>query len=650
MLKTNSFYKKIAFLSTFCCLLLFVRDRYNQQPARLAIIIDRQFELSQSDALTDDFMHLITQQASPVLLCGSHLFDHLVRGYRHCSSGMWTDPKSKKTINLKPFFEQIRTCRARILNGSHSDWQTTCINELKTLSEAFKKLEPQVTGHSYDTFVDDVTAYCTLYKPGPLMYEDFDRNWLLYRINIPKQEQTCLLLIPRRYLENYFDVDLTTGSWSSLFATLQQACRRQEIIDNNQLPCQTISDVLRTIGFVTDNTVTLQRLTIDTYQLEQHSKEISKKDFYPNLATTIDHLLVPGLPRWCMRVCGHGSAVDKESAGRIVGLSTQHALDFFKRLAIDKAAAIISLNSCYIGGSHRARIQEIAKKAVHTTFIIESSIDAPTIGIGPSAWSPSKLRYFIQKLNYFPDANSLCLWNALPFMSLPRNEDLFEGIEHYALHHDDDYHHLVKAYQSFTICSKIDKNLKKPKKILSNIPLIASAHTGFTFTPCYTDTTTCLITDHSKQMPTPIIVDNADMLFVEPTAIPTTLEICHTVPTVVSGNDHECLHTFDLIDARKSNAKTIDDFLASLFVHNDVKLASSRGFLIKTLIMSSGTYNNIYAEQADDLIALHYSNQTTFFTLKDDNQWHQGSRKKLTPKTSQLLDHFDRKVRTRCQG
>ncbi len=631
---------------------LFLGVRFNGHKdtvLRLALVIDGETEVHNDGAITDDLKHLIAQQASPILVIGGHVFDNIVQGYRHCRSGVWN---GKRGIDLNPLIKKTQKIR-RYLYQQPAGWQETVKRELARAQAMHEQLLNRA-GNKRQVLYDDLISFFTLCKVGaPDHGQCFDRNWIVYRLN-KEHLPVGYLMIPRRVLESMCSVSLAGGKQETLDDVIQELCNQRMIRNNNGTCCTTLTDVINICGL---NKICpgceVTRVYVDDHGDHKglvsgryEGREIDKKELARIVRACVRDIVRPATHHqtWCVKVCGHGGTVAAGYAhDMMAGMEVNDFVGLIKHVLTPKGTGLVTINSCYAGGANRMYMKELVsqlrEQGTPMAVVLESSTDATTLNISPSMLTTEELDLVSTKTNVMDDATSLSTWNALPYVSLPRCDQLFDSLENRLHQGTVGAADVAAAYQSFILSAESNDNEDDLEVLPSNLPQVidAKAHCQ----PLCVDNHVQVI-DHQE----PTCVSNRTVLWVKERTMSSPIILDGSVPYLLSGKAHEMEHIFECIDARACpDVEDVQDFVEKFFIHDGVRLATSRSFVIKKLLLSTGSFCNISGKHMPGAIILHWQknpNKDVSWTYKFDKEkgWYQCSEKALSASKRTAVREF----------
>jgi hypothetical protein len=611
---------------------------------RMAIVIDRDNERDMCSAITDDLKHLIAQQATPILVIGSHLFENIVQGYQHCCDEKWCIPKSHTTIDLHELFELTRKLRSCLYGTNGYVDQQAIASHLQAIDTTTDILLDSLAQKHIDAFHDDFSSFCTLHKIGaPEQYEYFDRNWLVYRVRLhTPQEPNIYLLIPRRYLEYMYDINLGTSVKPHLDDVIDEMIKHKKIYSGNGTPCTNLTDVLAGIGIASN--IQLEQFYLETYTHQSPESCINEKDWQTIVTTTINSILKPAphKHRWCIRICGHGCASDDQTKERVIDVPKGAFVELITTVLAPKNIGALSISSCYAGGEHRTWVEQCVPwyKDHHLApiIILESSTDAATLNMCPIILRNAEIAYLVDHIATTNNARDICLWNPLPYRSTPHNDDLFSHLEATI---QGNKSQLTGAYQQFVTRTLITHNNYAPESIPVNYPQYLDLTVTTHFEPLASNDKMHIITA-DKSSNDAITIHNKECVWLMPSTLTATLVLHGTVPCIIPWHNDDIVHECATIDARAcpGNTQNIETFCSKFFAHKDMCHATPKNFFIKKLLLPAITYTNIYATLTDTLITISCHREqekvSSVFAYRDD-AWQPYSTRKLSRKDKRVV-------------
>jgi hypothetical protein len=708
----------VLLLSTMLVLVGNIIDFQPSRVLRLTVLIDAHNEIEQNGAIGDDLKHLIAQQAAPIMVIGGHLFEHVIEGYNHCKQGVWRFQNTKRYgLSLRPLINQTKALRQQLsaYNGYAKWYNNQLIRaSYNSLQTSFDDIVAMAEKSKEDeSFKDDASSYFALSKVGITDgLQSFDQNWLMYRFVQSNDQTLAYLLIPRRYIEYAFNIAIRCLPDQNLYDAIHCLCVNKQVLDNQGLICDNVDDVLRELGFNLKKTIqniltTVQRVNLegivhehgdtvsglsDTIAKQSEIKGISKEKIFLITESIINNvvLTVKRPDVWCLRTCGHGVSMSGDgSSGKICGLRTDDFVHFLKNVMSPKGLGLMSISSCYAGGIVRTELESIAEELKQEGqpcfFVVESATDAQTIELSPSFINPADNSVLFDAIESFADAKKFSCWNALPFVSIARNDDFFEKAELFLRHKmmQSAYRHgkrkrmreetaeiaehsvskkratqqrlddLEKAYASFVMDKTINSESGTYDVIPSNFPLVLDPGQATTFEPLYCSQNSCIITGQEDAKD--LYVTNKSVLWVTPEHIKSKVKLCGTVPWVISTSVGQIEHCFEKIDARECGKEidALDVFAGLFFVCDDYRPASIRDFVIKKLILPSGVkYHNVFARQQEDVI-IAYSPECNeplvYKANEEDLCWDPCSIKELPYQQKKDVKKWLGDIQLRCQ-
>lgn len=427
---------------------------------------------------------------------------------------------------------------------------------------------------------------------------DFDKNWLAFEI---RSTTISYLLIPRKHLEYYFNINIGAGS-DNLSTNLQNLCKQGKIIDSLGIRCKNIDDIIVACGFQSKGTLKINQIFVKNIFeiLEKNTNLILSNDLYITAENIFSDFfqVASDSKKWHIFLNGHGNS---NSAGAAINSICGLPEDTFKRSFFNictKNVSWLTLKSCFLGGPNRCIIENEAKalfdKHQCPKIAIISTTDASSFCFGPNEIWPVEA------------IDSTNLQN-LMLIELPFSATTFglygNSISASFFRGENIYASIINASVSY-----LTKTLEYIL-IPANWPLILNTDIGFKFVPLEHEKYVKISSVDKNKAHVKIEIDEQQILFVENKIIENINYTKNIIP-IISTIPNQSLHLINKIDSPNS-AENIEFFLNLFVLHWSLNIGCSSKFLIKELNLG-----NPYSKYVNILIQRFYNKNNASFVVE----------------------------------
>lgn len=436
-----------------------------------------------------------------------------------------------------------------------------------------------------DNFDKELSGF--FYRELEKEFLDFDKKWLVFKFN----DSFNFLIIPRKYIEYFFNLDLNRIE-CSLLDTLQDLCRCGELIKSDKKPYKNLSEFFKSCGFDGYHEIFEPILYQDLIKIKIDKQVSTNLEFYVNANNVFKNVFCSANQsnKWYLYFDGHGSSDVRFKNNGICGFYADDFLKLFKRLC-KKNVEWICLSSCFLGGKPRELLEETAAEfkemKMCPNLAILSSADSPSYGM--SLWGGASKYYLdfakkyeqflfetIKEGKYSKYPYSICC-NKLLGTSFFRGESVIDALIN-------------------SIVSSRDSS-GGIKLSVSNWPLILNPKFEPKFLPLEDKRYSFRITSRKLKFDKVLKISGQKLVFLEVPFV-SEIEIEKKVPFIISGGSGKAKHIINQVFIQfDANFKEV---VKNLFVDEYFHVACCKEFFINQLCIKKSKYHGIYVKQYFD--------------------------------------------------